>query len=763
MKVKPRSINLVKPDFQRVALEEIPLSEIDLGFIDLVSDDINELNLRIERYNGMSSLDNLKWIEAQQQAITDKYPSNITEKFPDYLKAIYQTLTSEIIREYKQWRSVRVFYHDNNICLPQDILSEIITTMSPKRFTRFLNILYSKKFDADRCMSRLEKLYPIHLKRVSIENVQFHHFLKTHVISLVSDGYARVLKVTHRIHSSSCVIRCRKPSRKESLRVEKHVRQVLQDKIAYFSHHYAERAGLLSSCRLRIIQILPFFHHHNLLNHLLTVQGEKQPVKKCLRLICTSHLQMLDFFMKYQAENFFFTDGKLENFMMHQDVKTGEYRLQIVDFKSTRYLDGNGKYRSNHYFGDWDCSLIYTDGVTPPEIMNGVHSSAEKANVFMLGVNLYVGSTGKRLKYISKRYKIKELTDKNFSKLALFKTEEGIELKKLIMDCVKLNPCERIDYDEIWSRLNRIYPYDLEMTCRHQLNQLYQLDPYHQRVRQMEAELNRAADAIDRHGLNQVLLLSKSMMDDYFKRKKAAFKEYHLKVMPGAFSAYHPEADDAYNVISLFEQFINTLERKSLDLIKSDLKQKCNHLLIKIQKLYLKYDNVIGSIADENLQLFINQYHSDLHEPEVSVIRLLSLEDELASMYRNAKLFSSRMDRVLQKMTQVRQADFLTAIRFLPLDHRMTYRTDASDEIFFQSMITFKTCHDLLKQVNTYRYENINNHPVIVDVPIRRYLHEQIEAIYDENMTFVRLKKIKKKISNDLIQLQKNIASMDIE
>lgn len=693
------------------------LSTEEKGFIELVTQDIQRLNQFIVTYNQHFSESNLDAIEAQIQSMTDRYPVRICQQFPHYLQAIYQVLMLEIYRERQKWCNKRIVYQDSNICLPQDSLTELIEMMSPSIMTQFLDLLYQDPFHIKEFTTKLALIYPPTHDEVSLH---FHRFLQTHQFTLISDRFARIIKVTHCINGNACVIRCRKPNPKETLRVEKHARRVLSAKMPYFTHLFAEKAGVLSDGRLRVIQVVPFFQQRSCFHQLMHLHDEKWNEGKFFRMICTIHLQILDFFEQYQKANFFFTDGKLENFLCHQDEKTGEYFLQVIDLKSTRYLDGQGYYQTNQYLGDWDCTMIHTEGVTPTEVVNGQRCSAEKANVCMLGINLYTATTCRRLKYNEKRYKIKEPYDKNFSQRKLFKTFRGQQIQQLIMDSVKHNPEARLSYSEVKQRLNQIYPYDLEKQCRQQLHLLKTSAPFDDKIVHLTAKLNQLANTIDESGLKSFLQETQALYQDWQHKKQRWFQSRAV----------------------------------TSDEIQFAVIQRIKYLLTQLTKLGTQA--IKPKIIDINLAVYIQQKR--LEFKSASVEQLLAMQDELQSLLHQAKKYWHTIKNSLQCLPSHRQEDVLMAIRLLPISHRLTTMLDPDPKQFVQRMVIFKDCHELLKKISEYRMENINSHPIIFDIPIRQYLHLQIEALYQENLSLWRLKKIKNKIDQDLSRLETMIA-----
>ncbi len=711
MSRKVSAIRQLNPDVHQHDARNNPDSKINIHFAELVRDQINDLNKLIEEYNQAPSCEKLQAIENQQQMMTDHYPASITRHYPGYLHAMYHTLSGEIVRERKKWRPVRAFRHDSNIVLPQDMLTDVIAIMSPNRFSRFLNILYNDKLDDDGLMQALKNLFPENMKRFQTERLQFHHFLNTHTLCLIADGHARIIKVSNLINSHACVIRARKPNRKESCRIEKHARRLLDGKIPYISPIFIERAGIIHDGSLRVIQIVPFFPNKSMFHHFMSLQNERMEPQKRLRLICTSHIQLLDFFMKYHEARLFFTDGKLENFMVYQDVKTGEYQLQVTDLKSTRTLDDDGFYQYSDDAQHWDGSLIHTMGVTPAEVVNERRCSVEKANICMLGINLYTASTCKRLKYNKKKYKVKEPTDQNFSKFLLFKTKQGQQLKQLIMDCIKHNPDDRISCMDAMTRLNQIYPYDLEQQCREQLSTLKRMDPYNCHIRHMELQVNQAADEINRSGLKQCLITLQSMMENCLCKNTAFAKQHDL-------------------------------EKHNLQLLEN------------IKAIYGKYEQTGNIIPDENLKAFINTKLIEINAPQTSVTRMIEINNELNSLYNNTRDCCIKIDVLIQNTSRRNAINVLIAVRLLPVEQRLAFFSDSQDNTLLKKIIDFKACHDLLKEINSFRFENINSFPVIIDIPIRRYIHLKLEAIYAEGVSAYAMRNTRKKISDDLNRLR---------
>jgi hypothetical protein len=473
-----------------------------------------------------------------------------------------------------------------------------------------------------------------------------------------------------------------------------------------------------------------------------------------MRLLCVSHIQMLEFFMQYHEAGFFFSDGKLENFLCFQDVYTGEYQLQVLDLKSTRYLDKEGYYHAEKQHEVLNLPVIYTKGVTPPEVIKGVRSSADKASVCMFGMNLYMAATGRRLRANRRKYKIREFEESHFSKHALFKTAAGEQIKKLVMDCVKQDPDHRISCAEALVRLKHIYPCDLERLCRARLEDLKQLDPYSPVTVDMTYRLNKAADSMDRQGLKHLLYALQRMIKDALILKMRHIAE-HVMAFP---------EEKLVDMMS-FRRLLQEIKPEHIKVINSNLEEHCRDLYKKIKKINRSHDLMGKVMVDQNLEQELQLLRKALQSPDnLSFEHWFFTHAAFSSLLYEIKNLMIQVSTVMKDLSPEQAINCITALRLFPVRQRFLIFGSKDAEAremdgqqaldIVKKLLDFKTSHDLLKKINAYRYENLSSHPVMVDVIVRRYLHEKMEALYRMDITVSQMKNLRKKIATDLLQLQ---------
>ena len=122
----------------------------------------------------------------------------------------------------------------------------------------------------------------------------------------------------------------------------------------------------------------------------------------------------------------------------------------------------------------------------------GKPCSVEKANIFMVGINIYE-LLAKNMNHFRKKpsYHIRELNDDDFKDISVFQNEKGHLLKELILDSTKSNPEERISYQQFLHGLNEIYPYTIENHYREHINFLKECNPFNPIYTRLESQFYR--------------------------------------------------------------------------------------------------------------------------------------------------------------------------------------------------------------------------------------------------------------------------------
>lgn len=466
------------------AMEKVtPVVEGTLRFIREVNADIAQLNDLIEAYNRLPDRDlqlpQLQKIYHLSKEIDDKYPDSRMSESPSYRKAMHVNLFNSLIKEcanlgismrvlsgspevirepmrVSDTSSVPATYNlaDFLALAPTESIAplvpsfaELFAKMDPKKVDSLLKTLSLRtSFSPEMYRTILGTLYG---DEISEAAEAFRIFLQNHRIEYLGGANAKNFKITPLLGGLPQVLkiddRLDAPKDAEEGLRRGELREVLSPIYAERHGSYKNKDGQTITRRLSLTDYYP--------NGNLEARAAKEVGDDaCFRLPSALKLytQMAEIVTKVALGGCVFPDMKNTNWLVDSTDT-----LHIADTKSLVARDASGNYDFNNPANTW-----YVPGITitpylqPPEYTKKTTTplSVDHIHAYALGKNLYQYLTGCSIKYL---YARNDSSAYDFG-AEIFKSEAGIELKKLIEGMIHTDPTARTPMHEVLSKLTEL-------------------------------------------------------------------------------------------------------------------------------------------------------------------------------------------------------------------------------------------------------------------------------------------------------------------
>jgi serine/threonine protein kinase len=430
-------------------------------FLEALQEDLLELNNFINDYNALvdptEKLKQLHAIHQKQQQIEYKYPSNAISSCPSYQQAIHFTLFNELKQQFASL-GIKSLHKDALNAGPQRIgamktqpttFAEILANMAPEKVSNMLELL-SKGALYDQ-----KHFLNLYHDEDTEEAQVFKKFFTTHSIEFLGGSNSKNFKI-NAADSSSYVLKVenRLTMPKDA---EIHLRQhSLSDKLTPIHAERQSTYTTLESPITRSVLITEFCNNGNLEDHTTQCANDKERVKSAFNL----YGQMGDMLEKIQQDGVAFPDMKNTNWLID-----GNGILRIADSKSLAFADGAGNLDYNFAPNKW-YQPLQTYYVSPPELITREDPpSIDKLHSYMMGKNLY-----QYLSTCNSDYLGEYMDGKLFDfKKPIFQTNQGKQLKELIIKMTNPNPNQRIGLTEALFKLKNIPIEPLKKECHSML------------------------------------------------------------------------------------------------------------------------------------------------------------------------------------------------------------------------------------------------------------------------------------------------------
>ncbi|MBA2652148.1 MAG: protein kinase [Tatlockia sp.] len=299
---------------------------------------------------------------------------------------------------------------------------KILARMPSEQVAEMARILaYGKNSNITYLKDFLRKIYP---NKKSDEFILIDNFLKTHKLSFLGGGNSKNFKVENIYTNKSYVLkldnRLNAPKQMEAkLMVE--LKKTMTPIYAERQTTFKNNEGLMVT---RVLLFTEYCAGGDLDSH-----AQKQPnVSAKLKSAVNIYRQMAETLETIRKQDVLFPDLKNTNWLIDE-----KRQLRIADTKSflpTKDCFYNKDGPENKWY-----SLLSTRYMNPPEFQKR-QFYADPVHAFQLGKNLYQYLTGCDYIYL---FEHGEGALYNFE-FAIFKTEEGKELRQIIIDLIKPNP-----------------------------------------------------------------------------------------------------------------------------------------------------------------------------------------------------------------------------------------------------------------------------------------------------------------------------------
>jgi len=633
----------------------------------------------------------------KHQEITDFYPQNITKLFPSYLKAMYRTLQREIIRERKRWKTCSTSNMDITSHLPHTFLSILLDNMPPSIFSKFLTTLYKYGSDNEKLMLQLGKLYPAKTKRYKQERLEFYYFLKTHQISSISDNNAYIFQVMNQITFDNCMIRCRKTSKNTNRVIEKHTRTCVGSETPYIASLYYERTGMINDGGTRDLQIYPFFPDGSLLDQ-ITAMHEEHEISS-------------------------------PNHCVNDPSDVPRLVRGIQESRSdTRSLDPADKPRDVG-FRKMECqqTLIRFICITHLQIIGFLQKCQNQGII---------------------------LTD---IKLENFLAEYSPNNREYTLKIIDLKSSRYLDKKGFFQNKSNNKKWNTSLV-------------HTEGIIPMEIHADKRCSAekssIFMFGINLYIALTGNKI-------KYTTKPYIINEITDAdftdFAIFQSDQG-----LLLKQLIINTTKRnpderityaevlQSLNNIYPGLVENTPHLDDQQRQAYLqdivKFQSTLhqdAAFADQYFHQYIQCMQNAFQSPQTPLVQITQLDNQLQHTHTLIRTDDViKIANTIQQTDQQEKIDILTTLQLIPFESRLEVYKSHTHETFFTRIAIIQTCYMILGDINTYRVENLLSDPIIIDIPIRRYLHSQMEALHNHQLSIDDLRVLKKQLEEALRNLQ---------
>ena len=457
----PASVaKVTQPPREQLKIKEIATITTQSNLVDFslfvkeIKPQIKELNKQINKYNKTTDtaekISLLRDIFQFQKRIDNQFPATLISGCPSYRTEIHNKLFKAIKKQCALLGVPSIL----EVSLPASnsdvraqtnpvILTEILANMEPDTVGKMLEILSAGEgFDKSKLAHLYDPADPEHFK--------FQEFLRTHEINFLGGKRSKNFKITgipditnvgrQIVYVLKVDNRLDAPREIDASIRESSIRDVL------IPNGTERQASMESSKEVitRTLLVTEYCEGGSLEDHSLRKTNNTKKINSALDI----YSQMGGILKKISNDNYAFPDMKNSNWLID---KNGLVR--IADTKSFLFSE-DGKYDRYNSKNRW-FSFSISPFIAPPEVEGENWKepfSTDKMHAYMLGKNIYEYLSGPACENLLGKH-----NGKDFSFGAtVFKTEEGQQLKKLIIDLVKPDPTARISVSEALSRLDKI-------------------------------------------------------------------------------------------------------------------------------------------------------------------------------------------------------------------------------------------------------------------------------------------------------------------
>lgn len=414
----------------------IQTQEVPPDFIQATNQAIATINGLITIYNKDDTPPAVKkqillLIQNEIKRIDYTFPQSFFAASPAY-RLLHTELDKEIHYQFASMTSR--FSLDHNLLSSPP---EIIANMSQDKADAMFDILMKNLDKSPQDISKaLKKLYE--WAKDSPEKRNFEKFLEDYVLELIGDGNTKVLKLSHRVTGQTFVLKMTDNLNKART-AEAHLRdsELGQRLTPIHAERQVSRQLETGETVSNSLQIIDFYPLGNLAEYVFSIQyAGLQPVSSPGQIF----EQMASIFLDIQQEDCFFSDAKINNWMIDS-----QGQLHIADAKSLLLLGEDGKFHKKDPGNRYE-RLLFTDYCYPPEYnIKYPDISADSAHAFMLGKNLYHCFVG----YPAQGDSASKFRFDPYN----FPGEIGKEYKALIQALVHPNPSKRMSVRDALDQL----------------------------------------------------------------------------------------------------------------------------------------------------------------------------------------------------------------------------------------------------------------------------------------------------------------------
>ncbi len=339
------------------------------------------INLLISQYNithdRSEKITILKKIQGDITQFDHQFRPSMIAASPGYL-AIHEELFKKIKTQFAILRKPSLHQIHEGRSSP---LSELITTMSPKKANALLAILIEG--NTPNLKKKLAILYK--QNDAGDEANRFRDFLQNHEISYLGGGNSKNFKITNINDGNESVLKvdCRLDMPKN---VETHLRKELD---SHFSPIEAERMVVCQDKHGRSICRTLLVTNYCQGGSLIDERVRLNKVSDVINRASDRFQQMAEIMLRIQEAGCIFPDSKTTNWLVDEHQK-----LNLADTKSFLFTDKDGNYDNKDPRNKYAIGIIQTYGFTPPELAEPTGQNADHVHAFILGKNIYHYLTG---------------------------------------------------------------------------------------------------------------------------------------------------------------------------------------------------------------------------------------------------------------------------------------------------------------------------------------------------------------------------------
>lgn len=555
-------------------------------FTQEINQDIHLINNLINAYNEEHTLEGkthiITNIKAIISGIEDKYPDRIFAQSSEYRQKFHHGLLSNIRKNERLSNQILL---ESGLPPPpasyQFQFSDVISTMSTDKQDLLLALL-SKGSPYNESLRGLYNIneeeytpFNLFLDTVNITGMNGYNSKNYKVTPLDTTKSPYVLKIENRLNQPKDIAK--------SLHL-KLSNIFLEKDIAQTAAYTATDIRGNPKTMVRTLIVQDYCESGSLFSTALETISPSEKLSNALII----YQDMAQILLDIQKQGCVFCDMKNSNWLINND------HLCIGDDKSFRLLNENGDIDIFSQDSQWFGDMIKTPSSMPPEVFKDIPISGESLHVYTFGKNLYEYLIASSESKYDKSY-LQAIDGRrfNYEDFMIFRIDpEGKALKKLIEDCVRPEPADRISMKEALASLQKI---QLEKTIKTTISNLipFHLYPWH--IMEQYLQTLSSLDLDQLQAFQKILTfeqvnaelktLETKINSNYERNFKKMMQDLSLLVQQYP----HKAVQSAYE--TLYEQY-KTLKPNDYAYFEADLKSllsdansvKCTTIRTELQK-----------------------------------------------------------------------------------------------------------------------------------------------------------------------------------